>query len=140
MNSQNNLRPLESNPSILNPIIIQNIFSPDECNDVIQKSKGKGFYKARLENSVVNSDIRETNIKFLDLNDENVWIAKKIVPVITSINSSIFKFKEKPNQTYLLMKQGSIVIFPSFVTHKVSPVTEGIRYSLVGWVHGPPFQ
>jgi len=35
--------------------------------------------------------------------------------------------------------QGSITIFPSYVLHEVTPVTEGIRYSLVGWVLGQKF-
>jgi PKHD-type hydroxylase len=34
---------------------------------------------------------------------------------------------------------GSITFFPSYTIHEVLPVTRGIRYSLVGWAHGPPF-
>ena len=34
---------------------------------------------------------------------------------------------------------GSIVVFPSFMEHRVAPVTKGIRYSLVTWFLGPPF-
>jgi PKHD-type hydroxylase len=34
---------------------------------------------------------------------------------------------------------GSITFFPSYTVHEVLPVTKGIRYSLVGWAHGPPF-
>lgn len=34
-------------------------------------------------------------------------------------------------------KQGSILIFPSYLTHRVTEVTEGTRYSLVSWVRGP---
>lgn len=51
-----------------------------------------------------------------------------------------FEIKRKNNTGHLPMKQGSIAIFPSFVLHKVTPVTKGVRYSLVGWVYGPPFQ
>lgn len=36
--------------------------------------------------------------------------------------------------------QGSISFFPSFITHKVEPVTHGSRFSLVGWVTGEPFR
>jgi len=36
--------------------------------------------------------------------------------------------------------QGSIVLFPSFVAHQVTPVKTGTRYSLVLWVHGRPFK
>jgi len=31
---------------------------------------------------------------------------------------------------------GNMIIFPSYVMHRVSPVTKGQRYSLVGWVTG----
>lgn len=35
---------------------------------------------------------------------------------------------------------GSAAMFPSFVLHRVSPVTEGERYSLTLWAHGPAFR
>lgn len=36
-------------------------------------------------------------------------------------------------------EQGTVTLFPSFLLHKVTPVTKGKRYSLVLWVTGPPF-
>ena len=36
-------------------------------------------------------------------------------------------------------QQGSLIFFPSFVWHKVSPITSGTRYSLVMWSIGKPF-
>jgi len=33
-------------------------------------------------------------------------------------------------------KQGSILVFPSYLTHRVTEVTSGVRYSLVSWVRG----
>ena len=33
-------------------------------------------------------------------------------------------------------QQGSIVIFPSFLWHKVEPITKGLRHSLVMWALG----
>lgn len=38
------------------------------------------------------------------------------------------------------MERGRIIVFPSFVTHGVTPVTKGTRYSLVGWCSGPRFR
>jgi len=38
------------------------------------------------------------------------------------------------------MKKGDAVFFPSYYLHKVSPVTSGIRYSLVTWFVGPIFR
>ena len=35
---------------------------------------------------------------------------------------------------------GSIIVFPSFIEHQVTPVTKGTRYSLVAWFVGPPFK
>ena len=40
----------------------------------------------------------------------------------------------------ILTKQGSIVVFPSFIEHRVTPVTKGVRYSSVTWVQGPSFK
>ena len=37
-------------------------------------------------------------------------------------------------------KIGSIIVFPSEMEHRVTPVTKGIRYSLVSWFVGPPFK
>ena len=36
--------------------------------------------------------------------------------------------------------RGSIIVFPSFVWHRVSPVTRGTRYSLVIWNIGLPWK
>jgi len=37
-------------------------------------------------------------------------------------------------------EQGTLVVFPSFVYHRVKPVTKGTRYSLVMWSTGEPFK
>lgn len=36
--------------------------------------------------------------------------------------------------------QGSVIVFPSYMWHKVMPVTQGVRYSMVNWVEGPMFK
>ena len=36
--------------------------------------------------------------------------------------------------------QGSIIVFPSYVHHQVTPVTKGTRYSMVLWSLGQPFK
>ena len=37
-------------------------------------------------------------------------------------------------------KIGTIIIFPSFLVHRVKPVTNGERISLVFWIDGPDFK
>lgn len=34
-------------------------------------------------------------------------------------------------------KKGTVLIFPSYLRHRVLPVTKGTRKSLVAWFHGP---
>jgi len=37
-------------------------------------------------------------------------------------------------------EQGTIILFPSYVLHEVTPVTKGERNSLVGWITGEAFK
>jgi PKHD-type hydroxylase len=37
-------------------------------------------------------------------------------------------------------RRGTIIVFPSFLAHQVTPVTHGTRCSLVAWAHGPTFK
>lgn len=36
--------------------------------------------------------------------------------------------------------RGSVVVFPAFEYHRVTPIVSGERHSLVCWVGGPPFR
>ena len=38
------------------------------------------------------------------------------------------------------LKAGSYCVFPSWLVHRVAPVTKGTRYSLVAWMNGPQFK
>lgn len=49
----------------------------------------------------------------------------------------LYKFGDQPDT--MIMKPNSVVFFPSFMLHRVTPVTKGVRKALVGWVHGPNF-
>ena len=48
--------------------------------------------------------------------------------------------KCKPVICHEIKSKGSIVVFPSYVWHRVRPVTEGTRYSLVNWNLGWPYK
>lgn len=54
-----------------------------------------------------------------------------------------FDFRDirDPNiHEYRFSKQGACVVFPSFLWHRVIPITKGTRYSLVTWATGKPFK
>ena len=40
----------------------------------------------------------------------------------------------------LLKPQGTIILFPSYLAHRVTSLTSGTRYSLVSWIGGPNFK
>jgi PKHD-type hydroxylase len=48
--------------------------------------------------------------------------------------------KIKPVECKEINKKGSIVIFPSYNWHRVTPITKGHRNSLVMWSLGPSFK
>jgi hypothetical protein len=39
----------------------------------------------------------------------------------------------------LVAKKGKLITFPSFLPHKVTAVTSGVRYVIFGWFYGPNF-
>ena len=47
---------------------------------------------------------------------------------------------ERYHECTEIRPQGSIIVFPSFIEHQVTPVTKGKRYSLVLWSLGQPFK
>jgi len=55
-----------------------------------------------------------------------------------------FQFRNHDNPKEIrkcteILPQGSIIVFPSFVWHRVKPVRKGTRYSLVVWSLGQPY-
>jgi PKHD-type hydroxylase len=59
-----------------------------------------------------------------------------VVPLNDGFEGGRFRMlhHEVPEQ-----KKGTMIVFPSFKTHCVEPVTAGERWSLVGWINGPAF-
>lgn len=46
----------------------------------------------------------------------------------------------KPNYPPLEQAQGSAIFFPSYIPHEITPVSEGLRHTLVTWITGPCFK
>jgi predicted 2-oxoglutarate/Fe(II)-dependent dioxygenase YbiX len=51
----------------------------------------------------------------------------------------VILYKSLTDSAALSRAIGSISFFPSYTIHEVLAVTSGVRYSLVGWGHGPAF-
>ena len=54
---------------------------------------------------------------------------------ITKISKNDDSFEKNNNP-----EVGIMILFPSFMLHRVTEVTKGTRYVLVGWVHGDSFR
>jgi PKHD-type hydroxylase len=37
-------------------------------------------------------------------------------------------------------KKGSLILFPAYLGHRVSPLTSGVRYSVLTWMLGNAFK
>lgn len=46
------------------------------------------------------------------------------------------EFKDTSKTVVAPRNQGTLIVFPSFLTHRVAPVSRGVRRSLVGWASG----
>jgi hypothetical protein len=46
---------------------------------------------------------------------------------------------EEKDAMEVVFKKGRMILFPSFIIHRVTPVTQGVRRSMVAWVEGPKF-
>lgn len=87
------------------------------------KSKDKGFYDWHEDHS-----------------DAGMFAHRKLSCVIL-LNEGFTggKFELWGKGTPAELTIGSMIIFPSYKLHRVTPVTKGQRWSLVSWVSGPPF-
>lgn len=83
---------------------------------------GNGFTKFENGNKFTHGKTRKLSMSII-LNDD--------------FEGGEFEFfgKEKVNS-----KRGTVIVFPSYKLHRVKPVTEGTRYSLVTWFCGESFR
>jgi PKHD-type hydroxylase len=51
-----------------------------------------------------------------------------------------FEIIEGSHSEKLYRDQGTLLAFPSYTMHAVTPLTRGTRHSLVGWISGPQFK
>jgi PKHD-type hydroxylase len=51
-----------------------------------------------------------------------------------------WSLNDEPDTLKVDQEMGSMILFPSFLPHRVTPVTRGLRKALVSWVHGDSFR
>jgi predicted 2-oxoglutarate/Fe(II)-dependent dioxygenase YbiX len=128
---------------------IEKLFTEDEAFNIILKHDRACVNKALLNDGEYISKIRETNVKFLENNAHvNIQFAKytkgdhfdwhkdynQIQTIVVLLNDDFEggEFEVKDHKT-IHLKTGDCVMIPSLVSHRVKPITKGVRYSLTMW-------
>jgi PKHD-type hydroxylase len=91
------------------------------------KSTDEGYYDWHMDAGVPQNGIQRKLSCVILLNDASEF------------EGGILQLKSMEDQN-VLEKQGTIVVFPSFIEHRVTPVTKGVRYTAVTWASGPSFR
>jgi PKHD-type hydroxylase len=126
--------------------------TPKFCDDVIAYAKKQkevmavtgGFGDKELNKEEIKNLKRKRNSDLVWLND--AWIYRELHPYVNLANKLAgwnFDWERSSKhrvQCKEILSKGSIIVFPSFVWHRVKPVTSGTRYSLVVWHLGRPFR
>ena len=77
--------------------------------------------------------------------DYNAGVSRKLSVTVQLTDPSEYEggnlqIMTTGNPASVQKKRGMIALFPSYVLHQVTPVTQGSRQSLVAWVSGPAFK
>ena len=92
------------------------------------------FYEWHSDDDILNTHIKTHSIRKLSmsmpLNVGEYEGGEIEIKISASENAKIRKIPVEP---------GNVIVFPSFLEHRVKPVLNGTRISLVGWMLGPKF-
>ena len=95
------------------------------------KGKDKGFYDWHIDQSMITDKLLDRKLSIvIQLSDKSEYSGGKLE---FEIDGEILTFDSFENK-------GSVIVFPSFIRHRVTPVTKGVRHSLVSWIKGPNFK
>lgn len=93
------------------------------------KYKADGHYEWHID-SGPNLPVHRKLTFILALSDVNTYEGGELLINLTG---------DPAHAQSMKIEKGDLVVFPSFVPHKVSPVTAGERITLVTWATGPKF-
>jgi PKHD-type hydroxylase len=94
----------------------------------LYKAKDKGHYDWHIDCGMKNAVPRKLSLTIL-LSDPDDFKGGNLELKTTN---------DKPITVEQV--QGRAYFFPSYTLHRVTPVTKGVRRSLVMWIGGPPFK
>lgn len=94
-------------------------------------SSKEGHYGQHIDSQYEPGESQNRKLSFsLQLTDAKKYNGGELKLYPNNFNNPIIAPKQK----------GDITFFRSHIIHEVTPVTKGIRHSLVGWISGPLFK
>lgn len=93
------------------------------------RSEEKGFYSWHQDFGPGQMSIRKLSF-VVQLTDPAQYTGGELELFMAKIEKNIAVPKTR----------GSVIVFPAYEPHRVSPMKTGTRHSLVGWVSGVPFR
>ena len=95
------------------------------------KGEDKGHYDWHQDTDMITEDFTDRKLSVvIQLSDSEDYEGGDFQ----------FEFNQTVETVPGFRKKGSILIFPSFIKHRVTKVTNGTRNSLVSWIMGPNFK
>lgn len=94
-------------------------------------AKGEQHYDWHTDNAWINSNNTKDDRKIscvIQLTDPSKYEGGKL------------ELDQWPILDDRFTHPGDMILFPSFLKHRVTPVTKGTRHSLVTWIKGPRFR
>ena len=111
-----------------------NIVAAEACQ--VTRYTKDGFYSWHRDGMGSHNEVKdEPDNEFLHGTTRKLSMS---IILNSNFEGGDFEMRDLDNRVPRL-EEGSIIVFPSFIEHRVAPVTKGIRYSLVAWFVGPPF-
>jgi len=95
----------------------------------VYDSEEKGFYDKHIdiEQALINGVMRKLSLS-VQLSEPEDYEGGSLL-----LHVGVDPIEAPKNR-------GTAIFFPSYSLHEVTPVTKGIRYSLVAWITGPKFK
>ena len=90
-------------------------------------SEYRGHYEWHLDIGNTNNSKRKLSIS-IQLSSSDTYEGGNLL------------FFNNNRQSKANRDQGTMILFPSYILHKVEPVTKGKRRALILWLTGPPFR
>lgn len=120
----------------------------ERLSNIVSKINAEYF---RLDITCFGEDLQLTNYNHLEKGmygwhqDYGVGVSRKISLVVQLTDPSEYEggnlqIMTNGDPSTVSKQRGLIAVFPSYVLHQVTPVTQGSRQSLVAWVSGPAFK